>query len=50
MAVLELSKLIMYKLRYDILAKYCNEFNENIKIMDTDSFFLKVHIDSYIFI
>jgi len=57
MAVLELSKLFMYQLRYEMLPKYCEEFGGSITVMamDTDSFFLKVNVNiiqnifSYIF-
>lgn len=43
-AILDLSKLEMYELRYNLLSKYENEFNGEIRIAggDTDSFFLKV--------
>ena len=43
-AVLDLSKLIMYKLRYRHLPKYATRFGGTIKIAggDTDSFFLQL--------
>ena len=43
-AVLDLSKLVMYRLRYDHLAKYANQLNGEIKVIggDTDSLFLKL--------
>jgi hypothetical protein len=43
-AVLDISKLIMYELRYTTLPKYEQEFNGTIKCVggDTDSFFLQV--------
>lgn len=43
-AVLDLSKLIMYKLRYETLAGYAQFFGGEITIAggDTDSFFLSV--------
>ena len=43
-AVLDLSKLIMYRLRYEKLAKYQSRFGGSIKVVagDTDSFFLEV--------
>lgn len=43
-AILDLSKLEMYELRYDKLASYSLKFGGEIRIAggDTDSFFLKV--------
>jgi hypothetical protein len=43
-AVLDISKLIMYELRYTTLPRYEEEFGGTIKCVggDTDSFFLKV--------
>ena len=43
-AVLDLSKLIMYQLRYEQLPKYEQEFGGRIRVLagDTDSFFLCV--------
>jgi len=49
-AVLDLSKLIMYRLRYEKLAAYANEFNGTITVIggDTDSLFCSIHnIDLY---
>ena len=49
-AVLDLSKLIMYRLRYEKLAAYADEFNGAITVIggDTDSLFCSVHnIDLY---
>ena len=44
-AVLDLSKLVMYQLRYEHLAAYSREFRGDIRIAggDTDSFFLEIH-------
>ena len=44
-AVLELSKLTMYQLRYDHLNTYAKHFGGHIKVAggDTDSFFLWIH-------
>lgn len=43
-AVLDLSKLLMYKLRYEKLPRYATQFGGRITIAggDTDSFFLEV--------
>ena len=43
-AVLDLSKLFMYRWRYEIFARYEKDFNAKIRILggDTDSFFLSV--------
>jgi hypothetical protein len=43
-AVLDLSKLVMYKLRYESMEKYEKQFGGSIRIAggDTDSFFLEV--------
>ena len=43
-AVLDLSKFVRYKLRYEQLAKYARQFEGDIRIAggDTDSFFLEV--------
>ena len=43
-AVLDLSKLIMYTLRYDKLPNYARRFGGSIRVLagDTDSFFLEV--------
>ena len=43
-AVLDLSKLVIYKLRYEQLAKYARQFQGDICIAagDTHSFFLEV--------
>jgi hypothetical protein len=49
-AVLDLSKLIMYRLRYEKLAAYAYEFNGSINVIggDTDSLFCTIHnIDLY---
>ena len=44
-AVLDLSKLVMYKLRYEQFPKYEKQFNGTIRIAggDTDSFFLAIN-------
>ena len=43
-AVLDLSKLVMYRLKYNHLAKYAGELGGNISVVadDTDSFFLEL--------
>ena len=43
-AVLDLSKLVMYRLRYDRLSQYARRFGGEISVVagDTDSFFLEV--------
>lgn len=43
-AVLDLSKLTMFRLHYETMAGYAKEYNGSISIMggDTDSFFLKI--------
>jgi uncharacterized C2H2 Zn-finger protein len=43
-AVLDISKLEMYQLRYDHLKRYSNQFKGSIQVVagDTDSFFLEV--------
>lgn len=44
MSVLELSKLVMYKFRYDKMTQYSQEFRGDMEVIagDTDSFFIKV--------
>jgi hypothetical protein len=43
-AVLDLSKLVMYQLRYEKMAAYAQQFGGDIRIVggDTDSFFLEI--------